>query len=270
MGFNANSVATIYSLLVFATSSVVAAEPKQAGQSKPPLSEFKKALDLTPNINSGRKLYVRCVACHGPEGWGDDNGSYPQIAGQLPGVTIKQLADIRAGNRDNPIMRAFTSGRALGGAQEIADVAGYISTLPMTAYNGQGSRHYLDLGREIYQRDCADCHGDNGEGDASQFAPRIQGQHINYLVRQFEWIRIGKRRNADSKMVKQIRRFTPRQEAAVLDYVAHLRPPAEDLAEPGWTNPDFPNYARVPMPAAPDVRFQTSSPPVFRPLPDAQ
>ena len=130
---------------------------------------------------------------HHHETWGDDNGSYPQIAGQLPGVTIKQLADIRAGNRDNPIMKAFSSRRALGGAQEIADVAGYIASLPMTDYNGQGSRRYLDMGKEIYMRDCADCHGDDGEGDVRKHVPRLQGQHFRYLERQYKWIRNGRR-----------------------------------------------------------------------------
>jgi len=32
--------------------------------------------------------------------------------------------------------------------------------------------------------------------------PLIQGQHYNYQVRQFEWIRTGKRRNADEEMME--------------------------------------------------------------------
>ena len=185
-----------------------------------------------------------CVTCHGPEGWGDDNGSYPQIAGQLPGVTIKQLADIRAGNRDNPIMKAFSSRRALGGAQEIADVAGYIASLPMTAYNGQGSRRWTELGKEIYARDCADCHGDKGEGDVEKHVPRLQAQHFRYLERQYKWIRDGRRRNANKEMVEQIQGYTLRDELAVLSYTASLMPPEEDIADPDWRNPDFPNFKR--------------------------
>lgn len=207
-------------------------------------SEFEQALKLTPDIDNGRKLYKLCVACHGPEGWGDENGSYPQIAGQLPGVTIKQLADIRAGNRDNPIMRAFTSARALGGAQEIADVAGYIALLPMTAYNGQGSSRYLEKGKEIYQQDCMDCHGENGEGDEKKHIPVIHGQHYQYLQRQYRWIRNGRRRNANKEMVEQIQGYTLRDENAVLSYTASLLPPEDKLADPDWKNPDFPDYKR--------------------------
>jgi len=207
-------------------------------------AEVEAALKLTPDLNNGRKVYMVCTVCHRPEGWGRSDGRYPQIAGQLPGVTIKQLADIRARNRDNPTMRPFTSPQLLGGAQEIADVAAYIAQLPMNPNNSVGPGTDLEYGEKIYIDNCQDCHGRNGEGDSAEYAPRIQGQHIDYLIRQFHWIRVGKRRNADQKMVKQIRRFTPRDEIAVLDYVSRLKPPAGQLAAPGWQNPDFPNYYR--------------------------
>ena len=57
--------------------------------------ETAKALSLTPDMENGRKLYGICAVCHNPEGWGSENGYYPQIAGQLSGVIIKQLADCR-------------------------------------------------------------------------------------------------------------------------------------------------------------------------------
>jgi cytochrome c553 len=232
---------SLFGVSMFACSTVVAEDSIKADQD---LSEYKIALKLMPDINNGRELYKTCVVCHGPEGWGSSNGSYPQIAGQLPAVVIKQLADIRAGNRDNPIMRAFTTLRALGGAQEIADVAGYIATLPMTANNGQGDRQYLQQGKEIFLRDCADCHGESGEGDIRKHIPMIQGQHYQYMARQYGWIRDGRRRNADKNMVEQIQAYSLGEEKAVLAYTASLKPPAEKLAEPGWQNPDFPGYFR--------------------------
>ena len=232
------------SLLVLSMFGCLSAVAEDSTGETDSFTEFKTALKLTPDLDNGRKIYRMCVACHGPEGWGDDNGSYPQIAGQLPGVTIKQLADIRAGNRDNPIMRAFTTVRALGGAQEIADVAGYIAALPMTPYNGLGSRRDLELGKEIYLRDCADCHGENGEGDVKKHVPMIHGQHYQYLERQYRWIRNGLRRNANKEMVEQIQGYSLREEKAVLSYTASLVPPEEKLADPDWQNPDFPNYQR--------------------------
>lgn len=207
--------------------------------------EFELAITLTPNPENGKKLYGNCVVCHGPEGWGTPSGNYPQIAGQIRSVIIKQLADFRTGNRDNPIMRAFASRRALGSAQDIADVAEYIARLPMTSENGLGPEVTLLAGEELYKRDCVECHGKRGEGIAEDYSPMIQGQHFNYLMRQFEWIRVGKRRNADRKMTKQIQHFSLQDELAVLSYVSRLRPPAEKLAPADWINPDFPHFVRI-------------------------
>ena len=83
------------------------------------------------------------------------------------------------------------------------------------------------------------CHGENGEGKADKYYPRIQGQHFKYLMRQFEWIRDGKRRNANPDMVKQIAGFSDADMEAVMDFVSRQKPPAEDLGPPGWINPDF-------------------------------
>lgn len=228
-------------VLMFVCSTVAA---KDDSNKEVDLSEFEIALKMTPDIDNGRELYRKCVTCHGPEGWGSRNGTYPQIAGQLPGVSIKQLADIRAGNRDNPIMRAFTTGRILEEPQDIADVAGYIFTLPMTADNGRGNSLYLEQGKEIYMRDCADCHGESGEGDIKKHVPMIQGQHYQYLARQYRWIRDGRRRNANKEMVEQIQDYSLREEKSVLAYTASLKPPKEKLARQGWQNPDFPRYQR--------------------------
>jgi cytochrome c553 len=221
--------------------------PLLAQEMDPAAREVEQALHLTPNIDNGRKAFAICTVCHRPEGWGSDDGVYPQIAGQINSVIIKQLADIRARNRDNPTMRPFTSPQLLGGPQEIADVAAYISGLPMDPYNGVGPGFNLEHGKQVYQKECAECHGDQGEGDEKEHIPAIRGQHYRYLLRQFDWIRMGKRRNADSKMVKQIKRFSSRDETSVLDYVSRLHPPKGQLGQPGWQNPDFPKYSRGPM-----------------------
>jgi cytochrome c553 len=74
--------------------------------------------------------------------------------------------------------------------------------------------------------------------------PRIQGQHYLYLVRQFEWIRDGKRRNGDEEMIQQIQNFSDRDISAIMDYTSRLRPPRRDQAAMNWRNPDFPQFSR--------------------------
>ncbi|MGH0029385.1 MAG: c-type cytochrome [Myxococcota bacterium] len=201
--------------------------------------ETEVALGLAPDVAKGLEIYRSCAGCHTPEGWGLDSGSVPQIAGQHRKVVIKQLADIRAGNRDNVLMFPYASVKTIGGPQAVADVAGYIDTLEISVTGTKGPGDDLELGERLYQENCVSCHGANGEGDNDAFVPRIQAQNYRYLVRQFEAIRDGKRRNANPEMVTQIERFDDRQTHAVLDYVSRLMPPEDLQAPPGWKNPDF-------------------------------
>jgi cytochrome c553 len=132
--------------------------------------------------------------------------------------------------------------------QQIADVSAYIAGLPMTPVNGVGPGDDLERGKRLYSANCEECHGEQGEGFAEDQMPLLQGQHYEYLVRQFEWIRSGKRRNADEEMVEQIRRFSSRDVSAIMDYTSRLRPPERRVAAPDYRNPDFPRFSRVQPP----------------------
>ncbi|RLQ22777.1 hypothetical protein DWB85_04835 [Seongchinamella sediminis] len=201
--------------------------------------EFDKALSLTPDVANGLAIYRECAACHEPEGWGRTTGSVPQIAGQHRKVIIKQLADFRAGNRDSVLMVPYATVESIGGAQAVADVAEYISTLEISVDNGLGPGDNLALGEELYRQHCLDCHGANGEGSNDELAPRIQAQHYKYMVRQFKWLREGARRNASEEMTSLSMSLDENEMEAVLDYASRLQPAEEYRAPPDWKNPDF-------------------------------
>ncbi len=206
--------------------------------------EKDEALKLKPDLENGRDVFEVCSACHLPEGWGRKDGTFPQLAGQHRTVLIKQLADIRAKNRDNPTMYPFALPESIGDAQALADVTAYIETLPMNPDNGKGpwpkgTPEYAQ-GEKLFKKNCVKCHGDKGQGNAEKFYPRIQGQHYEYMLRQFKWIEAGKRRNANPDMVKQIKNFTPKDQQMVINYVSRIPVPKKDLApSKDWHNPDF-------------------------------
>jgi len=200
---------------------------------------IEEAMAATPDLAQGKEMYRNCAVCHSPEGWGTPSGHFPQIAGQHKSVIIKQLSDIHKGNRDNPTMRPFSSPLILLGPQALADISAYISQLPMTPNNSVGYGAQLAEAKKLYDDNCEQCHEANGEGKAEDFYPRIQGQHFSYLERQLHWIKSGKRRNADEKMVKQIQKFNFHQLALLADYVSRMRPDKGHIAESVyWKNAD--------------------------------
>lgn len=220
--------------LTFLVSGIASAEQKVVDK------VVLQALQATPDVEKGRSLYHNCALCHTPEGWGSAAGKYPQIAGQHQSVIIKQLADIHKGNRDNPTMMPFTGPIFVKGWQALADISAYIEQLMMVPNNSIGTGMRLEKGKDLYDEYCKNCHGANGEGDAKEFYPRIQGQHFRYLLRQMQWVKMGRRRNADPKMVEQFQIFSQSDLAAIADYVSRIKPDKEMLADHmDWTNPDF-------------------------------
>ena len=206
--------------------------------------ERELTMSLKPNRENGIEVYEVCAGCHLTEGWGKPDGTFPQLAGQHKEVLIKQLADIRSKNRDNPTMYPFALPESIGDEQSMADVTDYIQKIPMNPDNGKGEwaegTPEFEKGKKLYADNCVKCHGDHGEGKAKEFYPMIMGQHYNYMFRQFEWIRDGKRRNANPDMVKQIKNFSNDDMKMVINYVSRIKVPKELLApSKDWLNPDY-------------------------------
>lgn len=193
------------------------------------IGEKVEALGLTGNVENGEEAFEVCSACHLPSGAGRPDGTFPQLAGQHTTVLIKQIADIREGRRDNPIMYPFA--KTLIDPQELADVAAYIETLPIPSDNGKGPGTNLARGKELYQRDCTKCHGENGAGNAEKFYPVLAGQHYKYLLRQITDIAEGRRRNANPDMVKVVKEFPPEDLDAVVDYMSRIHWPERQAKE---------------------------------------
>jgi cytochrome c553 len=175
---------------------------------------------LSRRVDEGRAVYATCAECHLESGAGQPDGTMPQLAGQHRTVLIKQLTDIQLGIRRNHSMKPFA--RQVDGPQAFADVASYIEMLPIPSNNGKGPGIDLDRGAAIYQRDCARCHGEKGEGDADAFYPRLQGQHYRYLVRQIIDFVGGRRENAHPDMIEASRALSAEEVSIVADYVSRL------------------------------------------------
>jgi cytochrome c553 len=221
--------------LAFASASVLAGPPApkkegiEAKDYKWNAQEGEKieALKLKGDKKRGEEAYEVCGACHLPSGAGRPDGTFPQLAGQHTTVLIKQMADIRGGLRDNPTMYPFAA--TLTDPQELADVAVYIEGLCIPVdhgtHGGADAAMQVAKGKDLYEKQCKECHGGNGEGVKDKFYPVIAGQHYKYLLRQMTEIRDGKRRNANPDMVKVIKPYTDEQLVAISAYQSSLSMP---------------------------------------------
>jgi cytochrome c553 len=238
-----NKVLAVALAVAFAASTAVLAQapaPKKGGiESKDYVwnaqeGEKIEALKLKGDIKRGEEAYEVCGACHLPSGAGRPDGTFPQLAGQHSTVLIKQMADIRAGLRDNPTMYPFAV--TLTDPQELADAAAYINSLCIPLdhgkYEGTDAAKELADGRALYEKECKDCHGANGQGAKEKFYPVIAGQHFKYLLRQMTQIRDGKRRNANPDMVKVIKKYNDQQLVAISAYQSSLTMPGA-MCKPG-------------------------------------
>jgi cytochrome c553 len=225
----------LLTLSLFAATAVLAAPPapkKEGIEGKDykwnaQEGEKVEALHKKGDKKRGEEAYEVCGACHLPSGAGRPDGTFPQLAGQHTTVLIKQMADIRAGLRDNPTMYPFAA--TLTDPQELADVAVYIESLCIPIehgkYEGKDAAAMIAQGKDLYEKQCKECHKANGEGDKEKFYPVIAGQHYKYLLRQMTEIRDGHRRNANPDMVKVIKPYTNEQLVAISAYQSSLTMP---------------------------------------------
>jgi cytochrome c553 len=196
--------------------------PAVAAAALPAQSEYQAALRAVPDIEHGAELFAQCIVCHGEQGQGRADGSTPRIAGQHYHVIVKQLVDFRYGKRWDFRMEQRAN-RHLGGFQDIADVAMYLSAQQRGSNTSTSSSEAIALGAELYKSNCASCHGKKAEGDETAAVPLLAGQHSAYLLRQMYDAVDGRRPSLTKLHAAPIKPLDFEQLHAVADFISQLR-----------------------------------------------
>jgi cytochrome c553 len=198
--------------------------PLGAQQPQSSSEELRDVLRLEPVPAQGAKLFAACVACHGRDGNGTPEGNVPVIAEQHQRVIAKQLVDYRHADRWDVKMEEVV-GRHNLGAREIADLSGYVASLPRSAQPGIGDGRNVALGKRLYTRDCLSCHGNDGEGNGVLEVPRLAGQHYRYLLRQLHDTLEERRPNMPPPHRMLLGDLGVDELTGLADYLARLQPP---------------------------------------------
>ncbi len=165
-----------------------------------------------------------CAACHGRSG-NSISPLFPRLAGQPPQYVEAQLKSFRDRTRADPPAMEFMWGMAAQlDDQTIRDIATYYASQAVQARPISQSAA-MSLGQEIYEYGvaehgvpaCNTCHGEAAEGNAT--APRLAGQHPEYLARQLIFFKRRLRGN-DPVMAAVCAELTAEEMQAVAVYAA--------------------------------------------------
>ncbi|MEN8177480.1 MAG: c-type cytochrome [Pseudomonadota bacterium] len=165
------------------------------------------AYDYDPD--NGEEINEVCAGCHGEFGEGGKEGEYPRLAGMPSEFIAKQLHLFRERERPNLAMVEYVDHRQMPD-NDIQDISRFLSViqlktkLPPVDEKAPGFNAYarlleskrlmqiprapgdIEVGRKIYRKECASCHGREGWGIHDKAAPMLAGQYTNYLWRQVE------------------------------------------------------------------------------------
>ena len=143
----------------------------------------------------GSRSYQVCAGCHGFHGEGNALVYAPKLSGQEDWYLRRQMNNFANGVRGNEIDDANGKSMAMMikalDAQDIADVAAFIGTLPNNPINPvvQGD---VAIGKQLYET-CGACHGANAEGNVTLNAPALAGMSDWYQLSQLKKFKNGLR-----------------------------------------------------------------------------
>lgn len=152
---------------------------------------------------AGQGKTALCSACHNPDG-NSLAPNFPKLAGQGQRYLLKQLHDIKAGQRPVLEMTGMLDGL---NDQDLADIAAWYAS--QQASVGAAQADLVERGRALYNGGdlskglpaCTGCHAPNGQGIALASFPHLGGQHASYTAKQLTAFREGERSNDGDAMV---------------------------------------------------------------------
>lgn len=210
---SAASAITIFgaSLLLAASAAVSAADAAKPLAVK---ADLAKGQATSTNV---------CAACHTADG-SRGSPANPILQGQHPEYLAKQLAEYKAGKRQNAIMQGIASTLT---EEDMKNVSAFYASKVAKPGFAQ-NKATVGLGEKIYRGGiadrtipaCAGCHSANGAGIPAQY-PRLAGQHADYTAAQLVAFRGGVRMN-NVAMTGIAAKLNDREIKAVSDYIAGL------------------------------------------------
>lgn len=155
------------------------------------------------DAKAGQAKAAVCGACHGPDG-NSAAPNFPKLAGQGERYLLKQMNDIKAGNRTVLEMTGLLNNVS---DQDMADIAAYFASQKGSI--GAADPKVVARGEALFRGGkleqgmpaCTGCHAPDGSGNAAAGFPHLGGQHAQYVAKQLTDFREGNRTNDGDSMI---------------------------------------------------------------------
>jgi cytochrome c553 len=177
------------------------------------------------DIAAGKAKATVCAACHGLDGNGGADPTWPKLAGQNADYIAKQLADFKASRRKNAIMSGMAAPLSTAEMRQLAAYFASLKAKPGVATDAQlaiqGEKIYRGGNAITGVSACMSCHGPSGHGIPPRF-PKISGQKAPYTQNQLLAFKSGTRSNDGEIMTRIAFRMSEHEIKAVAEYMAGL------------------------------------------------
>ncbi len=179
------------------------------------------------DADAGSAKTVVCAACHGSDGNAMLVPGAAKLGGQHEKYLLKQLQEIKNGDRPIPLMAGQLTNL---NDQDLADIAAYYAAQETPL--GVAQEAALDLGQSLYRAGnpdigvaaCSACHSPTGAGNAGAGYPALSGQDSGYTETQLRAFRDGSRNNDVSEVMRSlVGRLNDMEIQALASYVSGLR-----------------------------------------------
>lgn len=141
---------------------------------------FAAGADAGPLDSPNASKALVCSACHGFGGNSPGN-TVPVLAGMAPSYFKKSINDYATGKRPSPEMEPYSKYVLQFGLDDVADYFAVQRKNPPA--RAKADAKTLSRGATVAAQ-CAACHGAQGDGDAFNAVPALQGQPAAYLKGQ--------------------------------------------------------------------------------------
>jgi cytochrome c553 len=142
------------------------------------------------DVAAGKAKAVSCAPCHGATG-NSTSSDYPILAGQTARYLFLELRDFKEGRRTQAVMQPLAQGLS---PQDMTDLAAYFAAQTPTSTTFKPDPAKVARGEaKAKETLCTMCH--LGEFKGQNEVPRVAGQHHDYVVRQLQDFKAGRRTN---------------------------------------------------------------------------